>query len=311
MGCVEIHPVVSPPSQAGKLGHRHQFHVSDPQFDEMVEAANRRIEGAFRCEGANVQLIDHGGSKRRLLPSCIRPGETAVLHPSRRSMNSLRLPGRPGIGKRTFPVNVVCIVDTMPDERGIDGPPAILRPVHLHAASGTLQLHEAGVWGPDTHFRHVCYSFFDRRPTGKRARSSESRIRPVSHRSPDKRSVHCPAGKSNAVSLQSPFNRSTSRGATDMTFSPRMKATRCEALAPEAKIGRYPPCEPKSSGRARRRCKLCRISQSLGRPSSDLARISSGEREGNSSSKRRRNAKSTGLRLSGSTRLKSQSSVPW
>ena len=76
---VEIDAVIAPAAASGKFSHRHQLDMSDAELDQMVELIDGADEGSFRCEGADMKLVDHGGRKRRRLPPSIRPAKSVVI----------------------------------------------------------------------------------------------------------------------------------------------------------------------------------------------------------------------------------------
>ena len=111
------------------------------------------------------------------------------------------------------------------------------------------------------------------------------------------RSRHRPAGSARVVSPHPPRAASPCGSrVTTVTAPPRSKARTWSAATPDAGTAAY---DVKSSGRSRRSRSASRTSRSLGWPGRSSATI------------RARASKSTGRRLSGSTRLSSRSSEPW
>ena len=54
------HAVIAPVPPAGKSGNRHDLDGSDAEIDQMVQLADGGAKRAFRCESADVQLVDDG-----------------------------------------------------------------------------------------------------------------------------------------------------------------------------------------------------------------------------------------------------------
>ena len=69
VGGVRADPVVAPAPAATEVGKRHDLDCGRAEVDQMVELARGRGEGAFRGEGADVQLIEDD-----VVPRPARPG---------------------------------------------------------------------------------------------------------------------------------------------------------------------------------------------------------------------------------------------
>ena len=70
---VKQHAVVTPVACPRKIGDRHDLDCCNAEVDQVIELADRRVEGSLRREGANVQLVNDqfGNSWRR--PGAIAP----------------------------------------------------------------------------------------------------------------------------------------------------------------------------------------------------------------------------------------------
>ena len=55
----QIDAVVAPPARARELRDRHQFHVCDPQRDEVGQLGDGAVERACLAERPDMELVDH------------------------------------------------------------------------------------------------------------------------------------------------------------------------------------------------------------------------------------------------------------
>src|SRR5450756_531844 len=105
----------------------------------MVEAADRRVKGSRRGEGADVQLVDHRALYGRTAPPRVGPREGAMVTGPARPGRTVRLPGRPRVGQRLAAVKPVRVVGTVygrdlrpPPARPLVGRHLVRLPGHVH-----------------------------------------------------------------------------------------------------------------------------------------------------------------------------------
>ena len=90
---VQVDAVIAPAPASRKLGDGHELDMGDAELDQMIEALNRGLERPRRGEGADVQLVEHGGGQRPCLPAGVGPGKRRVIEHPRGAMHAMRLPG--------------------------------------------------------------------------------------------------------------------------------------------------------------------------------------------------------------------------
>jgi hypothetical protein len=98
---IQIHSIVTPSVIAGEGCHGHQFSVGDPEFSQVVEPGDGRIQRALGCERTNVQLIHDGACQWDGMESVVTPLESVLIVEARKRVHSVRLPPRTGIGIRS------------------------------------------------------------------------------------------------------------------------------------------------------------------------------------------------------------------
>ena len=102
--------------------------MTDAEVNQIVELINGADEGSCRCEGSDMKLVDRGGRKRRRLPSSIRPRESSMIDEARRSVNTVRLPGRTRIGERASAIEAehIIVLGTAFRYLKFSAPPAVI-----------------------------------------------------------------------------------------------------------------------------------------------------------------------------------------
>src|SRR5438045_3450334 len=190
----------------------------------MLHRARERPGGA---EGADVQLVEDEVAQRPAAPGLVMPIEAAVVDGARGPVHPRRLPRRAGVGEAVA-VQHVAVVGAVYGF-GLGAIPASLAWRHGQAAAAELQLQAVGFGRPDFKSQRVS------RATGNLSRTSPTATSPPSSSRPLSWSRQGPTGSCRVVSLQPPASPMTSRGASVLQAPPRMKPTRCSALAPRAR----------------------------------------------------------------------------
>ena len=127
------------------------------EVDQVVEPADRGIQGAFRGEGAEVELVDQPAGELPARPRLVGPGERGAVEPRRRLVHTPRLTPRTRVGSHG-----VGVVEDEPvllavRQRDIEPPPAALAAFEVGIRSPALasQTHALGPWRPDLHHDSV------------------------------------------------------------------------------------------------------------------------------------------------------------
>src|SRR4051812_1898540 len=103
---VQLDPVVAPVARAGKLRDGHDLDRGDSELvPQTAQIGNRRREGAFGRERADVQLVDDELAHPETAPPVITPRECLRIDDARRTMDAVRLEPAHRIGHE--PVIVV------------------------------------------------------------------------------------------------------------------------------------------------------------------------------------------------------------
>ena len=241
-----------------------------------------RVEGALGGEGAEVQLVEHRSRELAAGPVLVGPLERGRVERPRTLVHAVGLPTRPA--GRAAPAR-----SRRAGSRSRPRPPAPARP------ATTSRRHRGSSRRPR------------RRPTagpasGSGAQTSKRprligapRSRPGARRGSRRRECG-PSGSRSTVSPQPPFASSPSgRRVTTVIAPPRSKASTWSAAGPSADHGVV------------RREQLGSVASQPQRLGGErLLRVGAVDRGTAAAA-----SKSTGRRLSGSTRLRSPSSVPW
>jgi hypothetical protein len=61
VGRIETYPIIAPAPGAGEGVDGHQFHMGDPEVDQVIESLNGCIKGARWRKGSDVEFINHCG----------------------------------------------------------------------------------------------------------------------------------------------------------------------------------------------------------------------------------------------------------
>src|SRR5918992_4426723 len=124
---VMIDRVVPPTTIAGELSNRHQLDGSDTELRDLIEPADRRIEGSLGRERPDVELVDDLSRRSDAAPLVVRPRERRVIHEPRWSVDPVRLGLRSRIGQRRAPVDRERVIASGLGTRGPSPPAMIVR----------------------------------------------------------------------------------------------------------------------------------------------------------------------------------------
>ena len=86
--------VITPVALAGKISDRHQFHGSDAEFRQVVEALLQGSKRPFRSEGSHVKLINDRLFPRLSAPILVLPLKTGCIDHLARTVHVLWLKSR-------------------------------------------------------------------------------------------------------------------------------------------------------------------------------------------------------------------------
>ena len=92
--------VVAPVVLAVESVDRQHLDEVDAELDEVVEPLDGRVEGAARCERADVHLVEDAAGQLPAGPGPVGPGERRVVVDPARAVHAVRLPGRARVGQR-------------------------------------------------------------------------------------------------------------------------------------------------------------------------------------------------------------------
>ena len=106
---IEVNAVVTPVARARELGDRHELQRGDPQVGQPREMRDDGFEGARGRGGAHVELVEDEVHARAAPEALVRPRKACRIDHDRRSVHTLRLPVRHGIGSVALAVEAVLV----------------------------------------------------------------------------------------------------------------------------------------------------------------------------------------------------------
>src|SRR6478752_8932472 len=95
----QVDAVVAPSEASGELADRHDLDRRDTDVGEVAQPVDRRGEGSFAREGADVQFVKNLVRQMNALPAIVVPNEGRRVDHYRSAVWSLRLKTRCRIGK--------------------------------------------------------------------------------------------------------------------------------------------------------------------------------------------------------------------
>ncbi len=142
--------VIPPVPHPRELGHRHDLHGGDAEFDQVVELGDRRRECAPPSEGAHMELVEHGIAQRNRLEPLVAPGVVLEVDDARRTVHAVWLKTRGRVGPDHRAIKDVVIAGSGA-AREDPREPAFARILERDAC---LRLHELDLdalrqWSPD------------------------------------------------------------------------------------------------------------------------------------------------------------------
>ncbi len=112
---VEVHPVVAPPELSGEVGDRHHLDDRDSEVGERGKVGARGVPRPLGSERAHVHLVEALPLERAATPAAVGPREARRIDHLRRTVRTLRLKARRGVGmQRRGAVEA----ETVPSARG-------------------------------------------------------------------------------------------------------------------------------------------------------------------------------------------------
>ena len=161
------HAVIAPVPPARESGDRHDLDGGDAEIDQMAELADGRAKGAFRREGADVQLVDD-----RLLPWAAGPGVVAPdiggrIDDHAGAVHVLRLMARSRIGNPQAVRQDEAVARAGTRLAGDEFVPSVVDRLHGMASRTIIQLEQDG--------------FMRRRPEPESDRSIRPQFRAERH----------------------------------------------------------------------------------------------------------------------------------
>src|SRR5882724_1283276 len=102
LGCKREGAVVPPVAGSGKLRDGHQLNRGYTEVGDTVEVRNDCDKSAFRCERADVKLVEDAVFERRCFPTRVRPVKRGRIDNLRRAVNALWLKA----GRRIWPLGI-------------------------------------------------------------------------------------------------------------------------------------------------------------------------------------------------------------
>ena len=103
VGREHIHAVIPPAEVAGEIGDGHDLERRHTQFRECGKFLRRGLPCPFLGERADVHFVNDLAGKAAPFPMLVLPLIGLGVHNLRRSMRTLRLEARSGIGKELLP----------------------------------------------------------------------------------------------------------------------------------------------------------------------------------------------------------------
>src|SRR5690242_1843310 len=126
----QTHAVVTPAVVAGEFVGRHQFDVRNAKLNQMIQLFNCRIKCARRGECSDVEFVNDGLRQRRCLEAGVGPFELAVNHKTGKPVNSIGLPRRARVGKRSIAVEKKPVMFVGGGRLDFSPPPTVIATLH-------------------------------------------------------------------------------------------------------------------------------------------------------------------------------------
>ena len=150
-------PSYPPAELPTEVGHGHHLDERDSERGEVPELAGCRLERALEREGADMHLVDDAPFRRNAAPLSVPPRVARGVDDPRRTVRTVRLKARRGIGERLRGVAVESVAIQLPgaSTRDVSSEVAFVAVFREGHGRSTLEDHldRLAIWSPHAEAR--------------------------------------------------------------------------------------------------------------------------------------------------------------